>query len=109
MRRYSQDQNKMGMGRGADVDTHRWDAGAESERRKATPRLNKILVGIGGTHALRQPSMAMNSLTHQKEKAGDGVKVSNNLHEKGRGDKMVEKKEEKRLVLTGETLNQAKS
>ena len=52
--------------------------------------------------------MAVNPLTQNKGKDGEGVKVSEVLHEKGRGDEMAEGKEEKRLVLTGEASNQAK-
>ena len=63
IRRSSQDQNKTGIRRGADIDTSQWDAGVESERRKVTLRQNEISVGVGGAHVLRHPSMEENLLT----------------------------------------------
>ena len=63
IRRSSQDQNKMGIRRGAGIDTSQWDAGVESERRKVTLKQNEISMGVGGAHVLRNPSMEENLLT----------------------------------------------
>ena len=38
MRRVAQDQYNMGTGRGKDADTYRWNAGAETEKRKVISR-----------------------------------------------------------------------
>ena len=105
MRRGAQDQYNMGMGRGKDADTYRWNAGAETEKRKVISRQDGFSVGVGEAHASSQPGLAVNPLTQNKGKDGEGVKVSDVLHEKGRGDGMADGKEEKRLVLTGEASN----
>ena len=105
MRRGAQDQYNMGMGRGKDADTYRWNAGAETEKRKVISKQDVFSVGVGEAHASSQPGLAVNPLTQNKGKDGEGVKVSDVLHEKGRGDGMADGKEEKRLVLTGEASN----
>lgn len=109
IRRSLQDQNKVGIGRGANTDTSQWDAGVELERRKVTLRLNETSVGVGGAHVSRQPSMKEILLTQQKVKVGEAMKVSEALHVNGRVNGLVDKKEEKRMVWEGEALNQTKA
>lgn len=48
-------------------------------------------------------------LTQQKVKVGEAMKVSEALHVNGRVNGLVDKKEEKRMVLEGEALNQTKA
>ena len=97
IRRSSQDQNRAGVGRGANTDTSRWNDGAEAERMK-----------FGGAHVSRQPTMEENPLTQQKVKVGETVKLSEALHENGRVNELAEKQEEKKLAIEGKASNQTK-
>ena len=109
IRRYAQEQNKMGMGRRADTYPSRWGAEAELERRKVTLSANEISVGIGEAHGSRQPTLEKNPLTQQKIKAGEGVMALMVLHENGMGNRMAKKKEKKMTVSVVDASIQAKS
>ena len=92
MRRAAQDQYKMGTGRGRDADSHRWNAGAETEKGKVISRLDEISVGVGGANGSSQQGWAVNPLTQNRGKDGEGVKVSEVLHENGRGTGWLKEK-----------------
>lgn len=45
IRRSLQDQNKVGIGRGANTDTSQWDAGVELEREEGDTQTERDLSG----------------------------------------------------------------
>ena len=57
IRRYAQDQNRSGMGRGMGIGANRWGIETESERGTVNFSANEISVEVGGAHGLRQPSV----------------------------------------------------
>ena len=99
IRRYMQEQNKTGMGRGANTDLSRWGARAKPKKRSVTLNANDISVGVGEAHGLRQPTSEKNQLTQLKAQAGEGVMASMALHENGIGNGMAKKKE--KMTVSG--------
>ena len=109
MRRYAQEQNKMGMDRGANTDMRRWGGGVEPEKRKMNLSANKISVGVGEAQDSRQPASEEIPLTQLKAHVGEGMLASvvlqeNGmgdvvLHENGMGDGVTEKKEGKVMAV----------
>nr|POE46403.1 hypothetical protein CFP56_56726 [Quercus suber] len=103
-----QDLNKSGRGRGATTAIDRWDTGLEPEKRKATLGPNVPSEGVGGAHVSSQPGMEVNPLTRQNEKAGEAEKGSEDLHQNGKVNGLVEKQVKKSMGSEREASVQSK-
>ena len=89
MKRYAQEQNKMGMDRGMNTYMRRWGSGVEPEKRKINLSANEISMGVGEVQESRQPALEEFLLTQLKGHAGEGMMASGGLQDTGMGDRVL--------------------